>query len=73
MHYKEICDLLKLSTKTYYNKYSGVTDYKLSEVIALMLYYNMSLTDLLPVIKEDGKQLAQKIQIKGESVWKQQN
>lgn len=61
MHYKEICDVLKLSTKTYYNKYSGATDYKLTEIIALMRHYNMSLTDLLPIIKEDGSELAEKI------------
>lgn len=61
MHYKDVCDLLKLSTKSYYNKYSGVTDYKLSEIIVLMRHYNMSLIDLLPIIKEDGSELAEKI------------
>lgn len=61
MHYRDVCDVLKLSTKSYYNKYSGVTDYKLAEIIALMHHYNMSLTDLLPMIKVDGTEIAKKL------------
>lgn len=53
--YKEICKVLGLSTKTFYNKYSGKTEYKLSEVITLMNYYNLSFDKLITkILKENN-------------------
>ena len=55
MNYKEICKVLGLSTKTFYNKYSGKTEYKLSEVIALMNYFNLSFDEVITkIIKENN-------------------
>lgn len=53
--YKEICKVLGLSTKTFYNKYSGKTEYKLSEIITLMNYYNLSFDKLIKkILKENS-------------------
>ena len=55
MNDKEICKVLGLSTKTFYNKYSGKTEYKLSEVIALMNYFNLSFDEVITkIIKENN-------------------
>ena len=55
MNYKEICKVLGLSTKTFYNKYSGKTEYKLSEVIVLMKYFNLSFDEVITkIIKENN-------------------
>lgn len=55
MNYKEICKVLGLSTKTFYNKYSGKTEYKLSEVIALMNHFNLSFDEVITkIIKENN-------------------
>ena len=55
MNYKEICKVLGLSTKTFYNKYSGKTEYKLSEVIALMKYFDLSFDEVITkIIKENN-------------------
>ena len=55
MDYKEICKVLGLSTKTFYNKYSGKTEYKLSEVTTLMNYYNLSFDKLITkILKENN-------------------
>lgn len=55
MNYKEICKVLGLSTKTFYNKYSGKTEYKLSEIITLMNYFNLSFDEVITkIIKENN-------------------
>ena len=55
MNYKEICKVLGLSTKTFYNKYSGKTEYKLSEVIVLMNHFNLSFDEVITkIIKENN-------------------
>ena len=54
VYYKEICEVLGLSTKSFYNKYSGKTEYKLSEIITLMNHFNLPFNDLIKIIKENG-------------------
>lgn len=57
VYYKEICEVLGLSTKSFYNKYSGKTEYKLSEIITLMHHFNLSFNELIKIIKgnDNGK------------------
>lgn len=50
MNYKEICKVLGISTKTFYNKYNGNTEYTLTEILKLMDFFNISFEFLIPKI-----------------------
>ena len=47
MNYKEISNVLGISTKTFYNKYNGDTEYTLSEILKLLDFFNISFDDLV--------------------------
>lgn len=56
MNYKEISQVLGISTKSFYNKYNGNTEYTLSEVIKLIDFFNISFDDLLKIILKQGEE-----------------
>ena len=54
MNYKEISNVLGISTKTFYNKYNGDTEYTLSEILKLLDFFNISFDDLIVKILKRG-------------------
>lgn len=54
MNYKEISKVLGISTKTFYNKYNGNTEYTLSEILKLIDFFNISFDDLIVKILKQG-------------------
>ena len=54
MNYKEISNVLGISTKTFYNKYNGDTEYTLSEILKLLDFFNVSFDDLVKKIRKRG-------------------
>lgn len=52
MNYKEISNVLGISTKTFYNKYNGDTEYTLSEILKLLDFFNVSFDDLITKIRK---------------------
>ena len=53
MNYKEISNVLGISTKTFYNKYNGDTEYTLSEILKLIDFFNISFDDLVTKIRKE--------------------
>lgn len=53
MNYKEISNVLGISTKTFYNKYNGNTEYTLSEILKLIDFFNISFDDLVTKIRKE--------------------
>ena len=53
MNYKEISNVLGISTKTFYNKYNGDTEYTLSEILKLLDFFNVSFDDLVTKIRKE--------------------
>ena len=57
MNYKEISNVLGISTKTFYNKYNGDTEYTLSEILKLLDFFNISFDDLIvKILKKRGNE-----------------
>ena len=56
MNYKEISNVLGISTKTFYNKYNGDTEYTLSEILKLLDFFNVSFDDLIVKILKRGNE-----------------
>lgn len=56
MNYKEISNVLGISTKTFYNKYNGDTEYTLSEILKLLDFFNISFDDLIVKILKRGNE-----------------
>ena len=56
MNYKEISNVLGISTKTFYNKYNGDTEYTLSEILKLLDFFNISFDDLIIKILKRGNE-----------------
>lgn len=56
MNYKEISKVLGISTKTFYNKYNGDTEYTLSEILKLLDFFDISFDDLLSIILKRGNE-----------------
>lgn len=56
MNYKEISNVLGISTKTFYNKYNGNTEYTLSEILKLLDFFNDSFDDLIVKILKRGNE-----------------
>lgn len=56
MNYKEISNVLGISTKTFYNKYNGDTEYTLSEILKLIDFFNVSFDDLIVKILKRGNE-----------------
>lgn len=56
MNYKEISNVLGISTKTFYNKYNGDTEYTLSEILKLLDFFDISFDDLLSKIRKRGSE-----------------
>ena len=56
MNYKEISNVLGISTKTFYNKYNGDTEYTLSEILKLIDFFNISFDDLVSIILKRGNE-----------------
>lgn len=53
MNYKEISKVLGISTKTFYNKYNGDTEYTLSEILKLLDFFKISFDDLVTKIRKE--------------------